>query len=60
MIMNEKHITTNSLKAWFLAARPKTLSGAAVPVLIGMAFAYKDTGIDSFQILPAILCLLFA
>lgn len=58
--MNEKHITTNSLKAWFLAARPKTLSGAAVPVLIGMAFAYKDTGIDSFQILPAILCLLFA
>ena len=36
-------VKTNSLKAWILAARPKTLTAAAVPVLIGIAHAYKDT-----------------
>ena len=30
----------NSARAWFLAARPKTLTGAAVPVMIGCAMAY--------------------
>ncbi len=52
-------IKTNSLKAWFLAARPKTLSGAAVPVLVGSALAYSDAG-DRFQWIPFVLCLLFA
>ena len=32
-------IKTNSIKAWFLAARPKTLTAAAVPVLLGVALA---------------------
>lgn len=32
-------VKTNSIKAWFLAARPKTLSAAAVPVLLGIALA---------------------
>ena len=32
-------IKTNSIKAWFLAARPKTLTAAAVPVLLGIALA---------------------
>jgi len=34
-------VRTNSLKAWVLASRPKTLTGAAAPVLVGggMAFA---------------------
>ena len=36
-------IKTNSIKAWFLAARPKTLTAAAVPVMIGVAFAYRAT-----------------
>lgn len=36
-------VKTNSFKAWVLAARPKTLTAAAVPVLIGIAHAYKDT-----------------
>ena len=51
-------IKTNSIKAWILAARPKTLSAAAVPVLTGAAFAWKDAA--CFQWTPAILCLLFA
>lgn len=50
-------VRTNSLKAWLLAARPKTLAGAATPVLLGCALAYADGG---FEILPAGLCFLFA
>lgn len=50
-------IEKNSIKAWLLAARPKTLAGAATPVLIGCAFAYA-AGV--FQWGPALLCFLFA
>ena len=35
-------VKKNSLKAWILAARPKTLSGAAVPVILGLAMAWYD------------------
>ena len=35
-------VKKNSLKAWILAARPKTLSGAAVPVILGRAMAWYD------------------
>ena len=36
---NSDNICQNSFKAWILAARPKTLSGAMVPVMLGSAFA---------------------
>lgn len=52
-------VKTNSIKAWFLAARPKTLTAAAVPVLIGIGLAIKDTQAH-ISCLPALLCLLFA
>lgn len=52
-------VKTNSIKAWLLAARPKTLTGAAVPVMIGAALAWKDAQSD-FQWIPALLCFLFA
>ena len=61
--MNEQDVRKNSLKAWILAARPKTLSGAAVPVMIGLALAFVDAreyGDDIFSWTPVILCLLFA
>ena len=29
------NVKTNSIKAWLLAARPKTLTGAAIPVMLG-------------------------
>ena len=50
-------IKINSIKAWILAARPKTLAGAATPVMIGTSIAYMD---GKFQWLPACICLLFA
>ncbi len=57
--MNESNVTTNSLKAWFLAARPKTLPGAAVPVMIGIASAISQYG-DAVRVGAAVLCMLFA
>lgn len=58
--MEEKVIPLNSSKAWLLAARPKTLAGAAVPVMIGLSLAFRDVGCDVFGIIPALLCVLFA
>ena len=56
----EQNVKTNSLNAWVLAARPNTLTGASVPVMIGIAFALKDLSWENFQIIPALLCVLFA
>ena len=53
-------IKTNSFKAFVLAARPKTLTGASVPVMIGLALALADGGVAAFRLVPAILCMLFA
>ena len=62
-------MTKNSFKAWILAARPKTLTGAAVPVMIALALAWSrcahvnDSPQESdipFAWIPAVLCLLFA
>lgn len=50
-------IKKNSAKAWVLAARPKTLSGAIIPVLMGSALALFDM---KFSWIPALVCLLFA
>lgn len=58
--MKNSHIKTNSFKAWLKAARPKTLTGAAVPIMIGTALALKNEGSQSFQPTAAVLCLLFA
>lgn len=52
-------VKTNSVKAWVLAARPKTLSGAAVPVMIGAAMAAHDLNFHIYWI-PAVLCFMFA
>ena len=48
---------TNSMWAWVLAARPKTLTGAVAPVLVGGAMAIQMT---SKAYVPFLLCLLFA
>lgn len=47
----------SSLKHWLLAARPKTLTGAMIPVILGSALAYHD-GVLNWPLV--ICCALFA
>lgn len=57
-------VKKDSLKAWVLAARPKTLTGAAVPVLIGLSLSWTDAVQyyvpGTFNWTAALLCMLFA
>lgn len=48
---------TGAIKVWLLAARPRTLPAAVVPVMLGSALAVRD---DGFALVPAMLCLGFA
>lgn len=50
-------VKCNSLRAWILAARPKTLTGAITPVIIGIALAAMD---GQFSVIPSAICILFA
>lgn len=52
-----KVIKQNSIHAWILAARPKTLTGACIPIFIASALAWND---GKFQWKPAIICFAFA
>lgn len=66
--MEIENIRKDSLKAWLLAIRPKTLPAATVPVIIGLSLAYSDaqqymTTNDQdnpFSWVAALLCLLFS
>ena len=49
--------TPRGLRAYLLAARPKTLTGALIPVIVGSALAYGDGCWDATA---ALLCALFA
>lgn len=67
MIVNineSPRIKQNSWKAIVKGARLETLPGAAVPVIIAIALAagdmYRTGNIGNFQIIPALLCFLFA
>ena len=58
-----EHIKQDSPRAWILAARPKTLAGALVPVMIGLSLAWTDSREyieDTFNWTAAALCMAFA
>jgi len=57
-----ENVRTNSFRAWWLAARPKTLTGAVGPVVLALSAAWADLHIfgGHFKVVPAVLCLLFA
>lgn len=50
-------VRKNSLKAWFLAARPKTLVASSTPVVVASALAFHD---GKFHWPVALICLVFA
>ena len=57
----------NSLRAWWLATRPKTLTGALAPVIVALSAAWNNIqaetmagGTLEFSWTPALLCMLFA
>jgi len=52
-----KEMEPSPIKAWILAARPKTLAASVSPVLVASALAYRH---GSFVLIPAVLCLLVA
>lgn len=45
------------MKYWILAARPKTLAAALIPVVTATSLAYAE---GKFRFFPAIICVLFA
>lgn len=50
-------VRRNSPRAWFLAARPKTLPAALIPVVTATALAAAE---GSFRLWAALLCVAFA
>mgnify|MGYP002623200822 CR=1 FL=1 len=50
-------VKEGSVRAWVLAARPKTLTGALIPVMLATALAWAD---GCFDAVNAVLCALFA
>ena len=53
-------VKQNSLRAWWLASRPKTLTAAAVPVMIGSATTWHETQGVGMEYVAMTLCFLFA
>jgi len=51
-------VKPNSVKAWLLATRPKTLTGALIPVILALAWAWHEEKLTNAT--AAICCALFA
>jgi 1,4-dihydroxy-2-naphthoate polyprenyltransferase len=49
-------ISQSWLKIWLLAARPRTLTAAVIPVMIGSALAYRDGFFNPTVAVIALIC----
>jgi 1,4-dihydroxy-2-naphthoate polyprenyltransferase len=56
MRVSDHTISQSSLKIWLLAARPRTLTAAVIPVMIGSALAFRDGFFNPTVALVALLC----
>ncbi len=50
-------VKQNSLRAWILASRPKTLTGAFVPIIVATAVAFRH---PQFNWRAVVVCFIFA
>jgi 1,4-dihydroxy-2-naphthoate octaprenyltransferase len=55
--MSTKNVQLNSVYAWVLAARPKTLTAALIPVMVGSSLAFSE---GKAQAIVILICALFA
>ncbi len=54
--MNVTANTTLTLEGWILVIKPRTLTAAIVPVLLGTSLAYADGNVDGLSAAIALIC----
>ncbi|MBN2570965.1 MAG: 1,4-dihydroxy-2-naphthoate polyprenyltransferase [Ignavibacteriales bacterium] len=52
----DNKVKISKFKCWFLAARPKTLPAAFVPVIVGSALAFRENSFKFSVALVALIC----
>jgi 1,4-dihydroxy-2-naphthoate octaprenyltransferase len=56
--MNTQNGTHTKLEGWLLVTKPRTLTAAVVPVLLGTSLAYADGKVDWLSVIIALICAL--
>jgi 1,4-dihydroxy-2-naphthoate octaprenyltransferase len=54
--MSTKNATPSALEGWLLVTKPRTLTAAIVPVLLGTSLAYADGNVDWLAAVIALIC----
>ncbi len=54
--MNTKNATPSTLEGWLLVTKPRTLTAAIVPVLLGTSLAFADGKVDWLSATIALIC----